>query len=374
MMKMALQFTDTAPFTDIVIHGMVRDMAGKKMSKSTGNALDPLELIDEYGADSVRLALIQSAAPGHDIPLNTDWIDASRRFGNKLWNAMRFAVEFMDVADVPADGGYPDDPGPEDAWILSRLAAVTDEFDGLVEEFRLSDAYGLLYNFAWSEVFDWYLEMAKSLTDDDERAASMRQTLGVVLRDVLKLFHPATPFVTEELWSHLGDGSTLLITSSWPEVPEFDSPESVESLQKIVSDIRRFRSQHHIANKADVPVIVTSSDGLPEWWLSQVASLSNSQPAMGERPDPVAGHTRLSAPGVEAYIPLAGLVDVDAERPRLEKAIAEIEANVEKSKAKLQNANFVDRAPEEIVAAERARVDDMGQELEKQRSLLAELG
>ena len=374
MMKMALQFTDSVPFTDIVIHGMVRDMAGKKMSKSTGNALDPLELIDEYGADSVRLALIQSAAPGHDIPLNTDWIDASRRFGNKLWNAMRFAVEFMDVSGVPADGGYPDEPGPEDAWILSRLGAVTAEFDDLLDEYRLSDAYGLLYNFAWSEVFDWYLEMAKSLTEDEQRAASMRQTLGVVLRDVLKLFHPATPFVTEELWDSLGDGSTLLITSTWPKVPEFEAPESVESLQKIVSDIRRFRSQHHIANKADVPVIVAPTGELPDWWLSQVASLSNSVPAIGGRPDPVAGHTRLSAPGVEAYIPLAGLVDVDAERPRLEKAISEIESNLAKSTAKLQNANFVDRAPDEIVAAERTRVDTLEGELEKQRSLLAELG
>ncbi len=374
MMKMALQFTDSVPFTDIVIHGMVRDMAGKKMSKSTGNALDPLELIDEYGADSVRLALIQSAAPGHDIPLNTDWIDASRRFGNKLWNAMRFAVEFMDVSGVPADGGYPDDPGPEDAWILSRLGVVTAEFDDLLDEYRLSDAYGLLYNFAWSEVFDWYLEMAKSLTEDEQRAASMRQTLGVVLRDVLKLFHPATPFVTEELWDSLGDGSTLIITSTWPQVPEFAAPESVDSLQKIVSDIRRFRSQHHIANKADVPVIVAPSGDLPDWWLNQVASLSNSQPTIGERPEPVAGHTRLSAPGVEAYIPLAGLVDVDAERPRLEKAISEIEVNLSKSSAKLQNANFVDRAPEDIVAAERVRVDDMERELEKQRMLLAELG
>jgi valyl-tRNA synthetase len=374
MMKMALQFTDSVPFTDIVIHGMVRDMAGKKMSKSTGNALDPLELIEEYGADSVRLALIQSAAPGHDIPLNTDWIDASRRFGNKLWNAMRFAVEFMDVTNVPAVGGYPEDPEPEDAWILSRLGAVTAEFDQLLDEYRLSDAYGLLYNFAWSEVFDWYLEMAKSLADDEERAASMRQTLGVVLRDVLKLFHPATPFVTEELWNNLGDGSTLLITSEWPEVPKYTAPDSVESMQEIVSGIRRFRSQHHIPNKADVSVVVVAPDDLPDWWLKQVATLSNAELANGDKPDPVAGHTRLSAKGVEAFIPLAGLVDVDAERPRLEKAIAEIESNLSKSAAKLQNANFIDRAPAEIVEAERSRGEAMGHELEKQRALLAELG
>ncbi|MCB1245688.1 MAG: valine--tRNA ligase, partial [Acidimicrobiia bacterium] len=225
MLKMGLRFTGRAPFTDIVIHGMVRDVNGVKMSKSTGNALDPLELADQYGADSVRLALIQAAAPGHDIPLNTDWIDAARRFGNKLWNAMRFAVEFMDVHDVPATGGYPTDPQDEDAWILSRLHEVTQEFDELLDAYRLSDAYGLLYAFAWSEVFDWYLEMSKSLADDEDRAPAMRATLGVVLRDLLKLLHPAIPFVTEELWSHLGDGSDLLITAPWPDPPQCACPD-----------------------------------------------------------------------------------------------------------------------------------------------------
>ena len=211
MMKMGLHFTDDAPFTDIVIHGMIRDLDGVKMSKSTGNALDPLELIDEFGADSVRLALIQSAAPGHDVPLDVERVDAARRFGNKLWNAVRFAVEFMEADRVPVDGGYPMDPAPEDAWILARLGEVASEVDRLLEEYRLSDAYALLYSFAWSEVFDWYLEMAKTVAGDDDRAAEMRRTLGVVLRDVLKLFHPVIPFVIEELWSYLADGPELLI-------------------------------------------------------------------------------------------------------------------------------------------------------------------
>ncbi|MDA2979784.1 MAG: valine--tRNA ligase [Actinomycetota bacterium] len=374
MMKMAVHFTDQAPFSDIVIHGMVRDMSGKKMSKSSGNALDPLELIAEYGADSVRLALIQAAAPGHDIPLDTEWIDASRRFGNKLWNAMRFAVEFMRVSKVPQDGGYPEDPGPEDAWILSRLHEVSGEIDTLLDEYRLSDAYGLLYNFAWSEVFDWYLEMAKSLANDEDRADSMRQTLGVVLRDVLKLFHPAIPFVTEELWSNLGDGS-LLITAPWPDVSTRPCPPEIAPLQELVSAIRRFRSQHHIPHKSDVHVTVVSESPLPDWWMRQVASLSNSIPAAGERPTSVAGHTRLSAgAGVEGFIELEGLVDVDAERPRIEKAIAEVETNLAKSVAKLANPSFADRAPEEVVSAERARVEQMNVELDKQRTLLAELG
>jgi valyl-tRNA synthetase len=375
MMKMGIHFTDEVPFTDIVIHGMVRDAAGRKMSKSTGNVLDPLDLIDEYGADSVRLALLQSAAPGHDIPLNTDWVDASRRFGNKLWNATRFAVEFMDVSDVPVDGGYPDDPGPEDAWILSRLGEVAAQVDRLLDEYRISDAYGLLYNFAWSEVFDWYLEMAKTIAKDDGRSNTMRRTLGVVLRDVLKLFHPAIPFVTEELWSAMSRGGDLLITAPWPRVPAYEAPRHVESLQELVTEVRRFRSQHQIARKTEMPVIVVSRDDpVPEWWLAQLADLADCAPHNAEPPDPVTGHARMSSDGVEVFIALEGLIDVEAERPRIERVITDLEASVERSMAKLDNPSFRDKAPAEVVAQEQQRMQEAQAELAKQRRHLAELG
>jgi valyl-tRNA synthetase len=373
MMKMGVHFTDDAPFTDIMIHGMVRDASGKKMSKSTGNALDPLELIDEYGADSVRLALIQSAAPGHDIPLNTDWVDASRRFGNKLWNATRFAVEFMEVDRVPVDGGYPENPGPEDAWILSRLGDVASEMDKLLDEYRLSDAYGMLYNFAWAEVFDWYLEMAKTVAQDPNRADMMRQSLGIVIRDVLKLFHPAIPFVTEELWSHMASGPDLLVTAPWPDIPSYEAPDHIDSLVGLVTDVRRFRSQHQISRKTHIPVTVVSEDAMPLWWMAQLGSLADCTPSQGVHPDPVAGHTRLAAPNVEAFIRLEGLIDTSAERPRIEKAIGELEGSIERSTAKLGNPSFRDRAPAEVVAVEEQRLVDVQVELEKQQRLLAEL-
>ncbi|MDK1010024.1 MAG: valine--tRNA ligase [Actinomycetota bacterium] len=376
MMKMGFHFTNSAPFPDILIHGMVRDVeTGLKMSKSKGNALDPLELIDEYGADSLRLALIQAAAPGHDIPLSVDAIDAARRFGNKLWNAVRFVVEFMDVTDVPVDGGYPESPGPEDAWILSRLSVVSSEVDRLLDDYRLSDAYAALYSFAWSELFDWYLEMVKSIGDtDSDRHSAMRQTLGAATRDVLKLFHPVIPFITEELWSHLGDGSSLIITSRWPEPRSVEAPQEMESLRSVVSGIRQFRSQHHIPRKVEIPVILTSAEELPPWWYNQVASLTGATPRPGGRPEPVAGHTRISADGVEAFIPLAGLVDVEAERPRIEKAIAEHEAVIMKSKGKLDNPNFRDRAPREVVAQEERRLAVVESEIQELQIQLAELG
>ncbi len=377
MMKMGIHFTGEAPFPDILIHGMVRDSEGIKMSKSTGNALDPIELVDEYGADSLRLALIQAAAPGHDIPLSVDSIDAARRFGNKLWNAVRFVVEFMDVCNVPVDGGYPDDPGPEDAWILSRLVSVASEVDRLLDEYRLSDAFAVLYNFAWSEVFDWYLEMAKSINDSDSaRQEVMRQTLGAVTRDVLKLFHPVMPFITEELWSHLGERSKLLIVAPWPEVPSFESPEDMGSLQGVVTGIRQFRSQHQIGRNVDMPVTVvtTTDDDLPVWWYSQVASLTGAAPKAGARPDPIAGHTRVSAKGVEVFIALRGLVDADAERPRIEKAIGDLESRITKSMGKLENPNFRDRAPAEVVAQEENRLVEIEAELVKARRQLSELG
>ena len=172
-----------------------------------------------------------------------------RRFGNKLWNALRFAVDHLAVTEIPEAGFYPADPGPEDAWILQRLGDVIETFDERMDAYRFSDAYGMLYNFAWSEVFDWYLEMAKTLARDDVRAATARQTLAAVLRDLLKLFHPAMPYLTEELWSEIGDGS-LLITATWPAPPQTEGPASMAAFQDLVAGLRRFRSEHQISPQA----------------------------------------------------------------------------------------------------------------------------
>ncbi len=373
MMMMGLHFTGEAPFADISIHGLIRTPDGRKMSKSSGNALDPLDLVERYGADPLRLSLIQAAAPGHDVPYDEAWTDASRRFGNKLWNALRFAVEHMEIRHVPADGGYPDDPGPEDAWILDRLAAVTAEFDRLFDEYRFSDAYGLLYNFAWAEAFDWYLEMAKTPLRDEERAPATRATLGAVLRDLLKLFHPAIPYLTEELWSELGDGS-LLATASWPTPPAVDGPTSMTTLQDLVVRLRRFRSEHQISPKTPIEITLSDPDGVVEsWWAQHLTALAGCT-IVDDRQEAGGAMSRVIAGSVQAFIPLAGLVDVEAERTRLEKAIGDTEEDLARSNAKLSNEKFRDRAPAEVVAGEEAKVAAANERLAKLGAQLAELG
>jgi valyl-tRNA synthetase len=373
MMMMGLHFTGTEPFADISIHGLIRTADGRKMSKSSGNALDPLELVARYGADPLRLALIQAAAPGHDVPFDEAWVDATRRFGNKLWNALRLAVEHMEIRNVPETGGYPSNPGPEDAWILQRLGEVTAEFDRLLDDYRISDAYGLLYNFAWAEVFDWYLEMAKTVLRDNDGAPTTRATLGVVLRDLLKLFAPAIPFVAEELWAELGDG-TLLTTASWPDPPAFSGPAGMVVFQDLVTRLRRFRSEHQISPKTPIEVTVHDPDGVAEpWWSEHLTVLTGCAIAYGSPLDG-GGVSRVIAGPVQAFIPLGGLVDIDAERERLRRGLADTERELEGSRSKLANPSFRARAPAEVVAREEAKLASAEERVAKLHAQLDELG
>ena len=371
MIKMGIHFLGEPPYPDVVIHGLIRTADGRKMSKSLGNAVDPLDLAEEYGADALRLALIQAAAPGQDIPLQVEWVDAARRFGNKLWNAVRFALPHLE--GIPAEGGYPEDPGPEERWILSRLHEVVTRVDDLLEEYRFSDAYGQLYAFAWSEVFDWFLELAKAPLRSDDRG-SVAATLGVVLRDLLKLFHPVIPFLTEELWSHLG-GEGLLAGSTWPQPPASEAPSGFAIFQEVVTGLRRFRAEHGLAPRHPLDVIVVDPEGVhDEWWPIQVEALASVRPVWQAGLPERAGRTRLVAGPLQVFISLEGIVDLDAERQRLAKAIAEASALLERSSAKLGNPNFVDRAPSDVVQRERDKAAEAESRLGTLRAQLAELG
>lgn len=371
---MGQRFTDEPPFADVVIHGLVRAADGSKMSKSSGNAVDPRELAKTYGADAVRLSLLQAAAPGHDVPFNEEWVDAARRFGNKLWNAVRFARQYLDVGETPSNGGYPDDPSPEDRWILSRLATVGSEVDRLMDEYRFSDAFSALYSFAWSEVFDWYLEMAKpALQGDGAVASNTKATLGVVLRDILKYFHPAIPFVTEELWSHLvADG--LLITADWPSPPEVEAPVNVALLQELVSGIRRFRSDHAISPRQPLAPILDDPNGVVEpWWRTQLESLVSATLQEGTR-DSEEGYSRVVAGPVQVFVALEGLIDLEAERERVLKRLEATRVDLSKAEAKLGNATFRDKAPADVVAKEEGKAAEARSIIDRLIAQVTDLG
>ena len=370
MLKMGLEFADEAPFREIVIHGLVRASDGRKMSKSLNNIVDPIEMIDRYGADALRLSLLQSASPGHDVPFDVKWVDAARRFGNKLWNAVKFALIHIEPQTVPPSGGYPETPGPVDRWILARLGEVASRVDSLLDEHRLSDAFSLLYSFAWSEVFDWYLEMSKpALSGGGPEAAAVRQTLGVVLRDLLKFFHPAIPFLTEELYSHLVEDS-LLITSPWPDIPRYTSPEGIQTLQELVSGIRRFRAAHGLPARLQLAPVIHDADGVwDDWWGPQLAALASATAVIGDPPERT-GYMRVEAGSLQAYMPLEGVIDVEAARIRIAGRIKSAKTALERAERKLSNPAFRSRAPAEVVSKEETKAADAADLL---RTLTAQL-
>ena len=356
MLKMGLEFVGEVPFREIVIHGLVRASDGRKMSKSLNNIVDPMEMIERYGADALRLSLLRSASPGHDVPFDVKWVDAARRFGNKLWNAVKFALIHIKPGTVPPQAGYPDDPCPADRWVLARLGEVGTRVDTLLDSHRLADAYSLLYTFAWSEVFDWYLEMAKPiLAKGGREAEATYRTLGVVLRDLLKYFHPAIPFLTEELFSHLVGGD-LLITSPWPDIPRYSSPDGVEDLQELITALRRFRSAHGLTARQELHPILHDPDGVSaDWWSPQLQALAGARAVTGDPPRGP-GYLRVAAGALDAYVPFRGLIDVDAERERLRRRIDKVRSDLEPSQRKLANPSFRRRAPAEVVAQEEERV------------------
>ena len=371
MMLMGIHFMDDVPFFDTIIHGLVRDAEGNKMSKSRGNTLDPLEVAEEHGADPLRLALIQAANPGQDVPLNMEWVEGTRKFGNKLWNGTRFVLRSVAPGSVPADGGYPDEPGEIDRWILSRLGEVSRRFDELCDQYRFSDAFGLLYSFTWSEVFDWYVEMSKGSLADETTAAATRQTLGVVIRDVIKLFHPAIPYLTEELWMNVVDDG-FVAGANWPEVPSYDGPEEMEDVQELISGVRRFRAEQGISPRTELTLRVQGRDGLPAWASRLLVDLASVTVEVIATP-PSEGHTRIVAGRFQGFIPLDGLIDTDAERERLLKRLTAAQKDLDRVDKKLGNPSFIDKAPAEIIEKERGKqreLSDLIAKLQAQLDLL----
>jgi valyl-tRNA synthetase len=346
---------DAVPFRVVALHGLVRDQFGKKMSKSRGNTVDPLDWVDRFGADATRFTLARGANPGGDIAISEEWAAGSRNFANKLWNAVRFALlngaRGPDAALDPATLSVPD------RWILSRLSSVIAETDQLFESFEFAKVCDALYHFAWNEVCDWYLELAKvPLTGADEAAAeTTRQVLGFVLDQLLRLLHPVMPFVTEELWTAL-TGEESVMVAAWPSfsLSEPRAEAEISSVMRLVTEIRRFRSDQGLRPGQRVAARLAGIEATPlAGHEARIRSLLRLDP-------PADGFTPSASIEVECItteLDVVGVIDVAAERRRMEKDLAAARAEADQAQRKLANTDFTARAPEAIVAKTRQRLE-----------------
>jgi valyl-tRNA synthetase len=355
---------DAVPFRVVVLHGLVRDQFGKKMSKSRGNTVDPLDWVDRFGADATRFTLARGANPGGDIAISEEWAAGSRNFCNKLWNAVRFAL--LNGAHVPASAPAPAPPinstshtdySVPDRWILSRLSAVIAETDQLFEAFEFGKVCDVLYHFAWDEVFDWYLELAKvPLASDDSGAAeTTRQVLGFVLDQLLRLLHPVMPFVTEELWIAL-TGEESVVVAAWPTFAFTDRAAEAEisSMMRLVTEIRRFRSDQGLRPSQRVAARLVGIEATPlAGHEERIRSLLRLSPPS----DGFTASASVEVEGVTAELDVAGVIDVAAERRRMEKDLAAARAEAEQAERKLANAGFTAKAPAAVVDKTRQRLE-----------------
>ncbi len=363
------------PFQDVFLHGLIRDEHGKKMSKSRGNGIDPLDWISEYGADATRFTLARGAQPGSDLSIGTSHVMASRSFVTKLFNATKFAL--MNGA-APGELPARDTLTDADRWILDRLEAVRAQTDTALDRYEFSKALEGLYHFAWDELCDWYLELAKvQFAASEERAASTRVVLGNVLDSVLRLLHPAIPFVTEALWRALTDGESLVI-ARWPEtsgVPaDAVSDRRIADAQRLITEIRRFRSDQGLTDKQKVAAKLIGIEAADlTGQLAEIAALARLTEAGEDFAATAALEVRLTDATVTVEIDTSGTVDLDAERRRLEKDLAAAQKELAGTTAKLGNEGFLAKAPEDVVAKIRGRRELAASEVERIGARLAEI-
>lgn len=353
MMMFGLYAMDgTPPFHTIVLHGMVRDENGKKMSKAFGNVVNPLEWMDQYGSDAVRFTLARGANPGVDVPIGEDWVQASRNFANKIWNATRFAL--MNGATVEGELPAPERLSATDRWILSRLNEVVADVDAFYDDYQFAKLSDTLFHFAWDEVFDWYVELSKTtFQKGGAEADASRRVLGEVLDVTLRLLHPVVPFVTEKLWTAL-TGQESVVIADWPKDSGFRdeaAEREIENLQQVVTEVRRFRADQGLQPGQKVPARLELSGTSLAAHEDAMRSLLRLQPA-GEGFTATAS---LPVAGATVALDLSGVIDVEAERKRLAKDLAAAEKEKAQTTAKLSNEGFLAKAPDHVVEKIRVR-------------------
>ncbi len=354
------------PFHTIVLHGLVRDQFGKKMSKSRGNVVDPLEFIDKYGADALRFTLARGSNPGKDQALAEDWIAGSRNFATKLWNATRFAM--MNGATIEGPLPSTDSLSDIDKWILSRLAESTSEFSSLIESYEFSRACEAIYHFAWDDLCDWYLELSKEAFASGNAAASQR-VLGHVLDTLFRLLHPVMPFITETLWMTLTGGETL-VTAAWPKADSSqinkESEALVGELQKIITEVRRFRNDQGVKPSQKIPGRIIAPDSVTAYSGAMAFLLKLELTEFTPSASVEIGSMKVE-------FDLSGTVDVVAERARLEKDLVTAQKDMKTAEVKLSNEGFMAKAPENVVAEIKERMAATSADIERITAQLAAL-
>ena len=393
MIMMGYEFRGEAPFTEVYLHGTVRDISGRKMSKSLGNGIDPLEVVEKFGADAMRFTIVSQCAVGTDISLDHENVEAAfangRNFANKIWNAGRFALMSLGDAPIQSHESIEGDLAEEDRWILSRLANATQEATRGLERFRLHEVADGLYHFFWGEVCDWYLELVKSrLNAEADRSSreAARTTLVTVLDGAMRLLHPIVPFVTAELWSQLPwpDGSERpddLIIAPWPKADDKDrcasTEEEMAGFQSLVTEVRRLRKEYGVGEGKRISLLV---NGGPDGFLvsiqdrtaalEQLAKLGSVESGVGSG----VGANSVLPNGAELFIPLGDVIDVEQERARMENEISRLGGVLVGVEKRLANEKFVTNAPEEVVRTARENASTLRDQVEKLRGKLTGLG
>ena len=386
MIMFGLEAKHEVPFRDVYIHALVRDEKGQKMSKSRGNVIDPLTIVKDYGADALRLTLAALTVQGRDIFLSTERISTYRLFMNKLWNASRFAL--MNLED--AEAGQKIDENElqlQDKWILNRISQVSAEMTRLLDGYFFGEAARLMYDFTWSELCDWYIELAKPALRGEEGEARRKTVQAVMLavfEDVLKLMHPIIPFVTEELWHAFPFGTDFIMRSGWPKPRLAEIDEKVIAdmnfVQETIRAVRNLRAEARIAPQQTIPGVTLAVHDAAKLALlkeceKQLKLLTKVETVTfaGEGDGKPEKSLASVLDGAQIYLPVGELLDVEKEMQRLRNDLAKLEKDIEKSKAKLANEKFVERAPAEVIEKEKNTLADNETKAARMKANLASL-
>jgi valyl-tRNA synthetase len=375
MIMMGLKFRGVAPFRSVYITGLVRDAEGQKMSKTRGNVVDPLDLVDRHGADALRFTMAVMATPGADLPLSEERMAGYRAFANKLWNAARFVQMNADPGAAPTAEPIVAGLSLPDRWILSRLERLRGEVDEALQAFRFDEMANALYRFLWHEYCDWYLEMSKpALLAGGDAATRTRLVLGEVLECVLRLLHPVMPFLTEEIWQALPHQGETIARAAYPRPGEGrldpEAEHEVDLLVEVVTRVRNLRAELGVDPGRRVALLVQAHDERAGALLARETALLRTLARLEsvEAVPAIAARglsARAIAAGVELAVPLAGLLDVDAERARLKRELEKLAREREGHARKLQNADFLERARPEVVAKVRGIDQELGEKIER---------